>query len=121
MRRKIALQADLIARMSTPQSHFELEGASGQRYRFRRVKDPSALPAEGGNFVYVRHTDEGPIVIGCGASECLHQAADLWKEAVERHGADSIFVRLNIARRQRLLEHEDISAVHSPPMQSSLP
>lgn len=102
--------------MTQPRDQLEFPGASGKRYRFRRIADPTSLPAEGGNYVYVRHTDAAPVVIACGASESLHQAKDLWPLAVERHGADSIFVRLNITRRDRLQEYEDIAAQHDLPM-----
>jgi len=104
--------------MTTTPDHLELQGASGARYRFRRVKDPGALPAEGGNFVYVKYTDDHPKVIGCGAGETLHQARDLWSRAVEQHGAEAIYIRLNIARKQRLSEHQDIIEAHDLPMQT---
>lgn len=102
--------------MTSPSELLELQGASGARYRFRRVKDPAALPAEGGNFVYVRHLDEGAQLIASGAAESLHQAKTFWSKAVERHGADSIYVRLNIASKQRLFEHGDIAEAHPTPM-----
>ncbi len=114
--RKIAPTASLIPRMTSPSELLELQGASGARYRFRRVKDPAALPAEGGNFVYVRHLDEGAQLIASGAAESLHQAKTFWSKAVERHGADSIYVRLNIASKQRLFEHGDIAEAHPTPM-----
>jgi hypothetical protein len=106
--------------MKTPMTltdHLDIQGASGTRYRFRRVQNPSTLPAEGGNFLYVKEGAEGVVVIGSGASETLHQAHDLWKQAVERHGAEAIYVRLNIGRAQRLREHEDIAAENGPDMQ----
>jgi hypothetical protein len=106
----------MIRRMNSPSELLELQGASGARYRFRRVKDPSALPAEGGNFVYVKHLDEGAALIASGAAESLHQALINWTAAVEHHGADSIYVRLNIASKQRLFEHSDIAEAHPTPM-----
>ena len=102
--------------MNPPSELLELQGASGARYRFRRVKDPTALPAEGGNFVYVKHLEEGAALIASGAAESLHQARTYWSKAVERHGADSIYVRLNIASKQRLFEHGDIAEAHPTPM-----
>lgn len=79
-------------------------------YRFRRINDPFQLPAEGGNFAYVKETDGKPEVIHLSAGESLHQARDGWDEAVSKHGAQAIYVRLNISSQQRLAEHEDLSA-----------
>jgi hypothetical protein len=104
--------------MTTVPEHLELQGASGARYRFRRVKDPAALPAEGGNFVYVKFTEAHPLVIACGVGETLHQARDLWPRAVEQFGAEAIFVRLNIARKHRVDEHDDITNAHDLPMKT---
>ncbi len=87
----------------------ELGGASGKRYRFKRVADPAQLPIVGGNFVYVKHAGGAPSVIGCGASESLKDAEDLWRRAVAEHGAEDIYVRLNVNRTHRLMDHEDLS------------
>jgi hypothetical protein len=102
--------------MKTPTELFELQGASGARYRFRRVKDTSALPAEGGNYLYVKHDESGDALIGSGAAESLHQARLQWRTAQEKHGADSIYVRLNIGSKQRQFESADIAEAHPAPM-----
>ncbi len=88
----------------------DLRGASGSVYRFRRVGGPAQLPAEGGNFAYVKEVGGQTEVIHLSAGETLHQARDGWDEAVKKSGAEAIFVRLNISSQQRLAEHEDLTA-----------
>ena len=95
--------------MTIPRDLIELGGASGRRYRFRRVSDLDQLPVSGGNFVYIKHVNGVETVIGCGASETLHSAKTLWTRAVDEHGADSLYVRLNVSRVQRLVDHDDLS------------
>lgn len=95
--------------MEYPREQIELGGASGKRYRFRRVIDLNLLPATGGHFVYLKHTDSEASVIACGASETLIKARDFWPKLQAEHGADSIYIRLSISRTSRLEEYEDIA------------
>lgn len=96
--------------------HIDLQGASGATYRFRLVADPAALPATSGNFVYVRWRGAAAQVACCGAVNSLTSATRLWDAAVRAHGADGLYVRLNVARAIRDAEHEDLVARQRPPM-----
>lgn len=91
----------------------DLRGASGSVYRFRRAANPDQLPAEGGNFAYVKYVDGKPEVIHLSAGETLHQAREGWSEAVATRGAEAIFFRLNISSQQRLAEHDDLSTAEA--------
>lgn len=98
------------------QDLIDLQGASGARYRFRHVADLSDLPAAAGNFAYVRWTGVRPQVVGCGAANGLGQAAVGWSHAVSSHGANAVYVRLNVVRAARLGEHQDLVEGLRPPM-----
>ena len=89
-------------------NHIDLIGRSGAAYRFRLAPDPTALPAEGGNFVYVRGHDPVEVVYSA-AADTLHDASRRWEEARLEHGAEAIYVRLNITRALREREHNDVS------------
>ena len=98
------------------QDLLDLEGASGARYRFRHVADLSDLRVTAGNFAYVRWTGPRPQVVGCGAVNGLVRAVSGWSEAVSAHGANAVYVRLNVARAARLDEHHDLIEGLRPPM-----
>jgi hypothetical protein len=95
---------------------FDIRGASGVAYRFRRVPAEAALPAMSGNFLYVRQAGDTVEVICSGTADSLGQARVKWAEAVRDHQAEDLIVRLNMSRRVRLEEHADIAALHAPPM-----
>ena len=80
------------------QDLLDLTGASGADYRFRRVEDPARLPTTAGNFLYVRWRGSTPQVLCCGAVNSLVEASDRWDFAVRSHGAQGLYVRLNVAR-----------------------
>ena len=86
----------------------DLAGASGAQYRFQHIADLDALPAIAGNFVYVRGARAALKVVGVGTAESLAAARKRWAEAVRDHGAEAVFVRRNVSRRIRQLEHQDI-------------
>uniref|UniRef100_B0T9E2 Uncharacterized protein n=1 Tax=Caulobacter sp. (strain K31) TaxID=366602 RepID=B0T9E2_CAUSK len=96
--------------------HLDLQGASGATYRFRLIADPGQLPATSGNFVYVRWRGSVPQVFCCGAVNSLTSATRLWDVAVRTHGAEGLYVRLNVARAQRDEEHADLIEKIRPPM-----
>ncbi len=101
------------------QAFIDLTGASGVTYRFQRVDDSDQLPAIAGNFVYVRGHGAGLTVICAGTGEPLANAASRWAEAVRDHQAEAIFVRRNVSRRSRELEHRDIAEQHDLPMEAA--
>ena len=100
----------------TVKEHLDLQGASGATYRFRLVADLDQLPGSGGNFVYVRWSDQGPEVVLCGAVNSLSFATVVWSEAVRLHRAQGVYVRLNISRAVRDGVHADLNETLRPPM-----
>lgn len=90
----------------------DIEGASGVLYRFRLHDTDRELPATAGNYVFVR--GDTSQVIGCGESQSLMNAKAPWTQAVAEHGAEKLYLRLNVARASRIGEHEDIVAKHQP-------
>ncbi len=96
--------------------HLDLQGASGATYRFRLIGDPDELPATSGNFAYVRWRGPTPQVACCGAVNSLTSANRLWDEAVRVHGAQGLYIRLNVARALREEEHADLVEKLRPPM-----
>jgi hypothetical protein len=105
-----------MARMS---DFIDLSGASGAHYRFQRVADLNVLPAIAGNFIYVRGQGQGLTVVCAGTGESLSQAGKRWAEAVREHRADALFVRRNVSRRSRELEHKDIVQQVHPAMEAA--
>ncbi len=96
--------------------HLDLRGESGAVYRFQLIRDDAKVPAEGGNFVYVRQTGDEWTVVYAGVSDTLHDSRQQWAKASSEHGANAIFVRRNITRSQREREHNDIVAECRPVM-----
>jgi len=98
------------------QVHLDLTGASGATYRFRLVDDPAQLPSTAGNFIYVRWRGTAPQIMCCCAVNSLTQASQDWDFAVRSHGAQGLYIRLNVARATRGEEHRDLVARLRPPM-----
>ncbi|HYE47602.1 MAG TPA: hypothetical protein VEA44_17685 [Caulobacter sp.] len=96
--------------------YIELQGASGPALRFRLRSDAAPLPAMAGNFVCVRMGEEGPQVVACGATNSLMTASSVWEAAVREHGAEALYVRLNVAGATRALELESLVERHRPPL-----
>jgi hypothetical protein len=96
--------------------NLDLQGASGATYRFRLMDRAEQLPTVGGNFVYVSWREERPQVLFCGAANSLSAATNYWDEAVRVHGAQSLYIRLNVARAAREVEHTDLVDRLRPPM-----
>jgi hypothetical protein len=98
------------------QEHLDLTGASGASYRFRLVEDPAQLPVTAGIFLYVRWRGAAPQVMCCSAVNTLVQARDNWDLAVQSHGVQGMYIRLNVARATRGAEHSDLVTRLRPPM-----
>ena len=92
----------------------DVEGASGAKYRFRST-NPASLPEVAGNFIVAAGQGADFRVICCGSTNSIPAAASLWRKAVSDHQADRFYVHRNIAGRDRLRVHDDISAKHLPP------
>jgi hypothetical protein len=85
----------------------DIRGASGNTYRFRRWPDRGTHPPMAGNYVLVSRG--GRSVVAVGALEDLSQARSVLGE---RAKGCELFTRLNIARRAREAEHEDMALEH---------
>jgi hypothetical protein len=96
--------------------YIELQGASGPALRFRLRSDAAPLPAMAGNFVCVRMSGDTPEVVACGSTNSLMTASVVWEAAVREHGAEALYVRLNVAGATRALELESLVERHNPPM-----
>jgi hypothetical protein len=95
----------------------DVRGASGAMYRFVRVRDDRPLSPMGGNFIYARDVDgESEIVFVGEAPNLMTGARRLWDQAVQEHGADQLFTRLNVTGRVREHEQGDILRLLAPPM-----
>lgn len=90
----------------------DLEGASGAQFRFRIWPTGSAHLPMAGNFVLLRHDEEGPTVLVVGATNDLSHARAQCGKAAAREGG-VLYTRLNIVRSVRMAEHEDLAARYS--------
>jgi hypothetical protein len=97
----------------------DVPGVSGVHYRFQRAPDPNALPVIAGNFVFVRGEGPALTVVGVGTGETLTSARKRWAEAVSDYGAEALFVRRNVSRRSRQLEHRDIVEQVHPALEAA--
>ena len=90
---------------------------SGGYLRFNLFKEGRPLSPMGGNFLYVRETEDGWKVIFAGQTDnlALH-AQERWGEARDRFGAEGLYTRLNITTAVRRREHADILEAFEPPM-----
>jgi hypothetical protein len=100
-----------------PVSDFlDVPGASGARYRFRRVR-LTELPVTAGNVV--AFGANGRRALLCATARGLARAAGPLREALRAHRGVRLYIRLNVAREVREAEHADIAAALNP--QSVLP
>ena len=105
------------ARYLPPVSDFlDVLGASGARYRFRRVR-LTELPVTAGNVVVFGANGRRALV--CATARSLARAADPLREALGARRGARLYVRLNVSRAVREAEHADIAAALEP--QSVLP
>ncbi|HSZ52409.1 MAG TPA: hypothetical protein VK801_12615 [Caulobacteraceae bacterium] len=99
----------------------DVRGASGTVYRFMRVRGDQPLTRMGGNFIYARMSDGTWEIVFVGeASNLMSDAHRLWPQAVQDHGAEELFTRLNVTERVRRLEQSDILGVITPPMNAEV-
>jgi len=95
----------------------EFTGQSGQGYRYLSLDGTGAISPTGANFLFVKVKGEDHTVVYAGETECLHKGVHSgWDKARKAHGANTIFVRLNVTRTIRQAEMDDIVAQHQPPM-----
>lgn len=102
--------------------YIDCAGASGANYRFFSVKDERPQSMAGGGFLYVRMEGNKPVVLYAGETDNLFMGAvERWAEAVEKHGANQLYTRLNVSGQTRRSELEDILRGHKPVMNPPLP
>ncbi len=89
--------------------HIDVRGGSEKLYRFRLAPSGKPTSAMSGAYIYVRE-DEGRVdVLFVGdADNLMNDARSRWDEAVGKHRATHLFVRLNISAATRKAELEDI-------------
>lgn len=96
---------------------YEFEGQSGHGYRYLPLEGAGPMSPTGANYLFVKVKGEDRTVVFAGETECLHKGVHSgWERARKTHGANTIFVRLNVTRAVRKAEMEDIVALHNPPM-----
>jgi len=90
---------------------------SGEHLRFSLFKEGRPLSPMGGNYLYVKDTEEGPRIIFAGQTDnlALHAQAR-WGEGQEKFGLDGLYTRLNITTAVRKREHQDLLEALDPPM-----
>lgn len=96
--------------------------ASGEYLRFSLFRDGRPLSPMGGNYLYVKETEQGFAVLYAGAADnlALHAQAR-WPEARERFGATGLYTRLNITAAVRRREHGELLEALDPPMNAEEP
>jgi hypothetical protein len=99
------------------QDHIDITGASGARYRFRRLREGAPLSSMGGEYVYAKPAGQRFEIVFAGEGRNLMlDAGARWSEACSKFGASELFSRLNVSERVRLQELSDIVAAAHPPM-----
>ena len=93
--------------------YIELKGASGAVYRYKLAEDADPRTTIAGNFIYL---DAQGVVVFAGETNNLVGSTERWSEAVTRHGAATLYTRLNVSGASRAEEHADIIAAISPVM-----
>jgi hypothetical protein len=95
---------------------------SGEHLRFTLFKEGRPLSPMGGNFLYVRDGEDGPVILYAGQTDnlALH-AQERWGEAASSHGAQGLYTRLNITGAVRQREHLDLLEALDPPMNAGEP
>lgn len=90
---------------------------TGAYYRFTLFKEGRSLSPMGGNFIYVREGEGGPEVLYSSETDNLAMhAQERWTEAVQRHGAMSLYTRLNVSSAVRRRENVELLQAYDPPM-----
>jgi hypothetical protein len=94
----------------------DVEGGSGEIYRFRRLDDPGAPPTTAGNFIYVRWDQGEPVILYLGEADSLHVIKARWSEAQAKHQATDVYFRLNVGGEARHRERDDLLQRLKPAM-----
>jgi hypothetical protein len=98
-------------------NHIDCKGTSGAVYRFFRPQQGRPLSPAGGVYVIGRERAEGLEILYIGETESLMTGSNSqWTEAVKRHGATDLFVRLAISAGVRRREQSDLVDAYGPPM-----
>ena len=88
----------------------DLQGASGQTYRFRKWPPTGHHLPIAGNYALVRA--RGREVVGLGVVDNLAEARS---QVGALPPGVAIYTRLNVSRAQREAEHADLAAAHPAP------
>jgi len=95
----------------------DFQGQSGQSYRYLPLEVAGPLSPTGANYLFVKAKPGEQQIVYAGETECLHRGVhEGWDKARKTHGANTIYVRLNVTRSVRRAELEDIVAQYQPPM-----
>lgn len=102
-----------------PQDFVDIFGASGQPYRFLRLRPGYPLSPVGGMFLLGRQRAHSLELFYVGAAESLFRETErLWDRA-RSVGADQLFSRLNISAKAREAELADVLAALRTPAEIS--
>ncbi|WP_425998990.1 hypothetical protein [Caulobacter sp. DWR1-3-2b1] len=93
--------------------YIELKGASGAIYRYKLAEDADPRTTIAGNFIYL---DAKGVVVFAGEANNLIGATARWSEAQSRHGATTMYTRLNVSGASRAEEHTDLVTALDPVM-----
>lgn len=88
----------------------DLQGASGQTYRFRRWPPTGHHLPIAGNYALVR--TRGREVVGLGVLDNLAEARS---QVGALQPGVALYTRLNVSRAHREAEHADLAAGHPAP------
>jgi hypothetical protein len=99
----------------------DVEGGSGETYRFRRLDDPGASPTTAGNFIYVRWDQGEPVILYLGEADGQHAIRVRWAEAQAKRQATDVYFRLNVGAEARRRERDDLLLRLRPEMNHSGP
>lgn len=99
----------------------EIAGKSGARYRYTPLEEDRFVPPAGANYVIAELTPEGPSIVYAGETDNL--ANQSWRapleEARKTWAKAKVLTRLNVTRKVREAEREDLVEQHHPPMNES--
>ncbi|PVM84116.1 hypothetical protein DDF62_24280 [Caulobacter radicis] len=91
--------------------YIDLKGASGAVYRYKLAEDRDPRTTIAGNYLYVNA--EG-VVVFAGEANNLHDSTRGFSEAADKHGAEHLYIRLNVSGAARADELADLLAELSP-------
>jgi hypothetical protein len=97
--------------------HIDVRGGSGKLYRFRLTNQGRPASAMSGTYAYVRADGKrGEVLFVGDADNLMNDARSRWDEAVSKHKATHLYVRLNISAAVRRGEIDDILEDRRPVM-----